>query len=153
MHREQHAVKDSKAHRAGVNAPQNRRTAPLRRVVQGLAGVFQIGGAVAGGEPAEHQHIVLRGVVVVRWQLVVDEVGDVQIHQLLATQGLQHCLHLSLQYFKLAPRAGHPYKALGRQAAVGQRLQVLGFGHTAGLDVEDAHGYDFCSNRAASRAK
>ena len=63
-----------------------------------------------------------------------------QIHQLLAAQDLQHGLHLGLGDLKLAPRAGHPHKTLGRHAASRERGQVLGFSDAVCLDVKNAHG-------------
>jgi hypothetical protein len=67
---------------------------------------------MASSQAAKHQHVVLRGVVVMRGQLVVEQVGDVQIHQLHAAQGLQHGLHLALHHLELAACTGDPDKTL-----------------------------------------
>ena len=99
-----------------------------------------VGRALSGRQAAKHHQVVLAGVVVVRGQLVVDQVRDMQVHQLQAAQVLQHRLHRVLAHFKLPPRAGQPDKALGRQRDLVQIIGQVQLGHGVGQDVKDAHG-------------
>ena len=126
---------------------------PLRlvRLRQHCAGVGQIGFAVAGGQPAEHQQVVLRGVVVVRRQLVVQQVGDVQVHQRHAAQHLQRGLHRALFQLEFAPPAGDPDEALGGQHH--RQAGRLAHRARAGCGRRAWGGPQPRSRRAASRAK
>ena len=92
--------------------------------------------AVRRGQAAKHQHVVLRGVVVVRGQLRVQQVRHMQVHQLQAHQALQPLLDLGQPHAERGARAGDPEKAL-RGQAFGQGRELL---HAAAVDVEDAHG-------------
>jgi hypothetical protein len=122
-------------HRAGVDAAQHRRAAAFGALVQHFSGVGQIGFGLTGGQAPEHQHVVLRGVVVVRGQLVVEQVRDVQVHQRRPAQRLQRGLHLALRHLEFAARAGDPHIALGRHG----HGQGVGFGDAGAGDGEDAH--------------
>ena len=50
-----------------------------------------------------------------RGQLVADQIREMKINQLHATQGLQRTLDWRLHHLKLAPRAGNPQEAVGGQ--------------------------------------
>ena len=112
---------------------------PARRglcLSQRLSGVRQIGLAVTGGQALKHQNVVLRGAVEVRWQLVVEQIGDAQVHQWVAVQQLHGGLDMGLFQLEFATSAGDPYKPLRRRMV----RQGVGLMHRAGQDVEDAHG-------------
>ena len=111
VHREQHVVKHRKPDRAGVDAPQDGRAAQARRSALCLGRIQGQGAGAAGDQAPEHQQVVLGGVVVVRRQLLVDQVGDVQIDQLLAAQLLQCDLDARLLRFKFGAAAGNPHIA------------------------------------------
>ena len=89
VHRQQHLVKHGKTDRAGVNAFENRRPAAMGQLAQTRTGIAGLGGADlarARCQTPEHQQVILRGEIVVRWQEGIEQVGDVQIDQLKATQ-------------------------------------------------------------------
>ena len=70
--------------------------------------------AIACAQSAEHQQVVLRGVVVVRGQLLrVQQVRDVQVDQLQAGEQLQVLLDFSQPQLEGRPCTGNP-KALFR---------------------------------------
>jgi hypothetical protein len=108
--------------------------------MQGLARVVAVGGALPCCQPAKHQQVVLAGVVVMRGQLVVDQVGNVQVDELQTTSGLQQCLHCILLHFKLTARTGQPQKALRRKRQLRQACRGVELGHHRGLDVKNTHG-------------
>jgi hypothetical protein len=91
--------------------------------------------AGAGGQAAEHQQVVPRGVVEVAGQLVVQQVGHVQVDQLAARPALQRGLQVGGAHLEHAARAAHPQEAVRRQH-VGQRVE---FDEAVRRDVEDAH--------------
>ena len=84
MHAEQDAIKQRKTDRTGIDLAQDR--------CPGLApgiGILNRGlllARIAGGKPPENQDVVLVGIVVVRWNLGIEQVGNMQIDQLHAAQ-------------------------------------------------------------------
>ena len=102
VHAQQHAVKHRKTHRAGVDAAQHRRPAALGHR---LGGRF----AALAGKAAKHEQVVLRGVVVVRGQLGVQQVAHVQIQQAGAAQRLQRGLYLAQPLLELGPGCRPPH--------------------------------------------
>ncbi len=92
--------------------------------------------ALGAGQPPEDQQVVQGGVVEARGQLVVQQVGNVQIDQRAAGQGLQRGLDLRVHGFEFAARAGQPDEALRRQL----RGQSVRFRHARWTDAENAHG-------------
>lgn len=70
-----------------------------------------------------------------RGQLLVQQVGHMQVHQRVAAQLLQHGLDLRLLCLELAARTGHPDKAAGH----GRGGQGGGFHHAGADDGEDTH--------------
>ena len=114
MHGQQHMVKDGKAHWAGVKPLEHRRAAALDQLGWRLVRLCQAVAAQAGSQAPKHQRVVLRGVVVMRRQLVVQQVGHMQVHQLGAAQLLQRGLNGRQHDLKLAPSARNPDKALRR---------------------------------------
>jgi hypothetical protein len=106
-----------------------------------------------GSQAAEHQHVVPRGVVELARQLLVEQVGDMQVHQGPAFPAVQGVLEGVEQRFELGTRAADP-----QEAAVRQRLGGLReFDETIGADVEDAQRgrahRQRRNRRAASSAK
>ena len=113
--------------------------------------------AGAGGEAAEHQQVVPRGVVEVRGQLVVQQVADMQVDQLTAGPALQRRLHVGDADLELAPARCASQTIAAAPAAPRAALQL---GELVADDVEEAHrGGDGSaqrvvrSRRAASSAK
>ena len=141
VHGQQNMVEHGKGHGAGVDTPQNGRTTASGFTGQYFTRVLRVGVVRAGRQAAKYEHVVLRGVVVVRRQMVVHQVRDVKVHQLLARQGKQHGLHGALLHFELVPCAGHPDKAVGWATSRRQRIQIITFGNSAGLNVKDAHRF------------
>ena len=139
VHGQQDIVKHSKADRAGVNAAQDRRPATRAQVAQRQPRPAQVGLRLTGRQPAEHQHIVLRGVVVVRGQLVVQQVGHVQIDQRGASQLVQGRLNLGLQHLKLAPGAGNPQISRFARRGVGQARELVRLGDVTARNRENPH--------------
>jgi hypothetical protein len=132
MHRQQHAVEHREADRAGVDL----RHPGVRR-----------GGA--GGEAAKHQQVIPRGVIEVRRQLAVQQIGHMQIDELAAGPALQRGLHGGAAQFELAARDADPEVAgVGRR--FGQRGQL---GELVALDVEDAHEINQLSAASPLRAR
>ncbi len=86
-------------------------------------------------------------------QMLVHQVGDVQVHDLPAGPALQRGLHLRRANLELAPPAADPEEARRRQI----RRQVVQFAELVGQDVEDAHRrwpvQAARSSRATSSAK
>ena len=107
------------------------------------------------GQAAEHQQVVLRGVVVARGQLAIEQVGQMQVDQPGAAQRLQAGLDLGLHGLELAPLERDPDEAACRQPV----RQGRGFADALLGEMEDAHAAIWpaqpCwrSRRAASRAK
>ena len=167
VHRQQHMVKHGKPHRAGVDAAQHRGAAAPHRCHSRTFRVAWLGGGRQGGQAAKNQQVVLRGVVVARWQLRIEQVRDMQVHHLQAGDGLQRGLDLAQLCAEDGACARHPEKPLAGWLAR-QRVQL---DRATGVDVEDAHAaqfgvkmasgaywisansYYFRSKRAASRAK
>ena len=113
MHAQQHMVEHGKTDRAGVNVPEDRRATAAGRFLGAVS--WRSGRlALASGQPAKHQQVVLRGVVEMRRQLRIEQVRDMQVHELQAAQGLQRGLDLRQQGFELLARAGDPHMALSR---------------------------------------
>ena len=110
VHGQQHAVEHREADWAGVD--RGERCACAAGVA--LAGVdVRRRRAGACCEAAEHQQVVPGGVVEVRGQLVVQQVGDVQVDELPASPALQRGLQQHTVDLELAARAADPQVAAG----------------------------------------
>ena len=145
VHRDQDAVKHRKAHRAGVDGLQG-----LARRGQRAAGLVdkEVGTARTGRQTPKHHQVVPRRVIKMAGQLVVEQVGHMQVHQLPAHQTLQVVLQVQRRQLKFAPGAAGPQEAFGRQL-FGQCVEL---GEQLAVDVEDAH-QPRRSSAAASSAK
>ena len=141
VHRQQHAVEHRKAHRAGVDGGQGLAGAGGRAAL--LVQEHPLG-ALTCGQPAEHQQVVPRGVVVLRGQLRVDQVGDVQIDQAPAGQPVQVFLRPLKLHLEDATAAGHPQETLRRQGGG----PVRQFGEAV-VDQEKAHGNPWVTSSAS----
>mmetsp|Transcript_9901 Transcript_9901/g.23198 ORF Transcript_9901/g.23198 Transcript_9901/m.23198 type:complete len:249 (+) Transcript_9901:846-1592(+) len=132
MHRHQHPVEHREADRAGVDGTQ-------RALGRGQRAVFVVNEQVlAAGrcrQAPEHQHVVPGRVVEVRRQLVIDQVGHMQVDNVAAAPTHQCLLHAGLAHLELTPPVAHPQEAsLGQR--VGQGGQLL---KAIGLDVKNPH--------------
>ena len=79
-------IKHGKAHGAGVDALEYGGPAAFKALLQGLTRLARIAFGLSGCQPAKHQNIVLRGVVVMLGQLVVQQVCNMKVYQLRAAQ-------------------------------------------------------------------
>jgi len=119
MYRQQHPIPHRKANRAGVYAAQNRRPTAACAALGGPGCVCRwdwrrrAHSAGARHQAPENHHIVVRGVVVVRRQVRVEQVGDMQAHQRVAAQRLQRVLDGFELLLKLFAGASQPQKPLG----------------------------------------
>ena len=85
----------------GVNAQQDGRAWPLARGVCGIGVVVQGGRRGLLGQSAKDQQVVMRGEVVARGQLPVEQVRDVQVDQALPSQLVQAGLDGGQVAFKI----------------------------------------------------
>ena len=130
-------VEPQKSHGAGVYFSQNTRSCHGVFPMQDHPRFGQIGFCSTPGKPSEDQQVVISGVVVMRGQLVVQQVLHMQLMQTHPQPSDHRFLNLALQQFELAPCKGHPHKAL--------QWQTLGDGvglvHLMRGHVENAHAY------------
>jgi hypothetical protein len=119
VHGHQHTVEDGKAHRAGVDGVDNA-CAP-RPACRGLVDEESIA-AGAGGQAAEHQQVVPRGVVEVAGQLLFSRSETCRSTSAPPAPAVQQFLQFRDAQLELASRAAHPQEAVRRQH-VGQRGQ------------------------------
>ena len=151
MHRQQDVIEHGKGHRTGVDAPEHRWPAlPLAWQFvfgRGVAQTQWLGVSTARRQTAKDQDVVLRGVVVVRRQLAVEQVRDMQVDQLGAGQTLQGRLNLRLSGLEFRSGASDPDEAWRcrrrrRRGRVRRRRRVrqhIGLDDLAGSDVKNPH--------------
>ena len=91
--------------------------------------------SLCGGEAPKYQQVVLRGVVVMRGQLRIEQVRHMQVDQLQPGKVLQAALNFCQTRLEGRASAGNPDKAL-RGHVCGQGRQLV---HAPGVDMKNAH--------------
>jgi hypothetical protein len=112
MHGQQHAVEQGHAHRAGVDAAQDDGAAGLAPAISFGKSRVRTGRRAPSAQTPEDQQVVLGGVVVARGQLQVQQIGHMQLDELVAAQPLQGLLHLLELLLQRVAADGQPDKTL-----------------------------------------